>query len=257
MVERLNDLTGTEWLPSTRSAFVDGVDDLRNTLTWDRVEAEFGSIAVVSTATARPKNKKLHPATFAESDAKRLVRMFTREGGKVLDPFVGSGSTALACVDERRACIGFELYEKWTAIARERIRERMNGMGNDNPPVDVFTVNAIEGVRRLPDESQDFILTSPPYWGILAKKDHKANKERAQSGLDTDYGSDPNDLSLIGSYDSFLDALTVHFGQWHRVLAHRRYVAVTVSDFRHGKRYFPFHAHVADRWKRLALPCKE
>ena len=245
---RLNDLSGKEWLPATRSVFVDGVNDARNSLSWGSLEA--GSVAVMSLPEARESNKKLHPATFPESDARRLIRMFTREGGNVVDPFIGSGSTALACIAENRFCIGFELYEKWVRLAWERIADFISGSASHvefQDKVDIRIGDSLEGASILPTESQDFVLTSPPYWAILSKKDHKAERERTNNGLDTDYGNDPNDLSQIVSYEGFLNALGDHFEQWYRFLRPRGYAAVVVSDFRHGQRYYPFHAHVSMR----------
>ena len=247
-MEKLNDLSGTEWLPATRSAFVDNIDDPRSVLTWDKIEVS--SVSVLSTATPRSAEKKHHPATFSESDAKRLVRLFTREGDRVLDPFIGSGSTALACIDERRSCLGFELYDKWAKIAKERVASEEHSLFSESPSVEIYTMEALEGLRQLPDSSQDFIVTSPPYWGILSKKDHKAKRERQGFGLDTDYGEDSNDLAQIHSYDDFLEALACHFEQWYRVLVARRYAAVIVSDFRHGQKYYPFHAHIAEHMEQ-------
>ena len=176
-MRRLNDLSGTEWLPATRSAFVDSIDDPQSVLTWDKIEVS--SAPVLSTAMPRAAEKKSHPATFSESDAKRLIRMLTRAGDRVLDPFIGTGSTALACIDEHRSCLGFELYDKWTKIARDRVAATQYDLfSNSSPSVEIHTVNALQGISQLPDSSHEFILTSPPYWGILSKKDHKAQKER-------------------------------------------------------------------------------
>ena len=234
--KRLNDLSGREWLPSTRSAFVDGIRDPNKILSWDSLSASF---TVMSKATPRDARKKEHPATFPEEDARRLIRMFTTEGQSVLDPFMGTGSTAVACVHEKRACVGFELYDRWTQVAIERSGEIQK---SDSYPVGIQTKDALIGVQELKTESQDFILTSPPYWGILRKKDHKAKSERLDRGLDTDYGSDARDLGQIEHYDDFLESLTDHFRQWHRVLRNKAYAAVVVSDFRHRSRYYPFHA---------------
>jgi site-specific DNA-methyltransferase (adenine-specific) len=52
-----------------------------------------------------------------------LVRLVTPKGGTVLDPFMGSGSTALACDAEQFDFIGCELSADYAAIAERRIRE--------------------------------------------------------------------------------------------------------------------------------------
>lgn len=53
-----------------------------------------------------------------------LVRLVTPPGGTVLDPFLGSGTTALAALDEGFACIGIEREEHYMEIARDRLTHR-------------------------------------------------------------------------------------------------------------------------------------
>ena len=52
-----------------------------------------------------------------------LVRLFTDQIDIVLDPFCGSGTTGVACVQTGRRFIGIELEEKYAAIARRRIAD--------------------------------------------------------------------------------------------------------------------------------------
>ena len=249
---RLNDLSGREWLPSTRSAYVDGVTRPFEELDWDKVLGELqGSIVVMSKATPRDHLKKQHPATFSEEDARRLIRMFTQEGQSVLDPFIGTGSAAIACAMEKRACTGYDIYEQWVGLAKERVRK----VKDYSPyPIQIEAKDALKALKQMDAESQDFILTSPPYWGILQKTDHKAKSERSKDGLATDYGdNDAYDLGRIDSYDRFLDVLTEHFTEWIRVLKYRAYAAIIVSDFRHESRYYPFHAHVGECLEKVGM----
>ena len=51
-----------------------------------------------------------------------LIRLFSKEGSLVLDPFLGSGTTALACKNTNRKCIGIELNEEYYKIALERVK---------------------------------------------------------------------------------------------------------------------------------------
>jgi site-specific DNA-methyltransferase (adenine-specific) len=53
----------------------------------------------------------------------RLVRWYSDKGAVILDPFCGSGSTGVACVENGRAFIGIERDEKYVEIARRRIAE--------------------------------------------------------------------------------------------------------------------------------------
>ena len=52
---------------------------------------------------------------------RQLIRLFTIEGQIVLDPFVGSGTTAVAALQDQREFIGFEIDPDYTNIARARI----------------------------------------------------------------------------------------------------------------------------------------
>nr|DAS54055.1 MAG TPA: adenine-specific methyltransferase [Caudoviricetes sp.] len=51
----------------------------------------------------------------------RLIKSYSREGGTVLDCFMGSGSTGVACRNTGRRFVGMELDEKYFEIARRRI----------------------------------------------------------------------------------------------------------------------------------------
>ena len=62
-----------------------------------------------------------HPAAFPIELPKRCIRLFTYEGDVVLDPFMGSGTTAVAALWENRKYIGFELSEEYYKLATERL----------------------------------------------------------------------------------------------------------------------------------------
>lgn len=63
-----------------------------------------------------------HPAVFPVELPKRLIKMNTYIGDTVLDPFMGSGSTGVACKMLNRNFIGIEIDKKYFGIAKERIK---------------------------------------------------------------------------------------------------------------------------------------
>ncbi len=67
--------------------------------------------------------KSGHPAAFPERIARDHIVSWSAEGGTVLDPFMGSGTTGVACVKTKRDFIGIELDEGYFKIAEQRIRE--------------------------------------------------------------------------------------------------------------------------------------
>lgn len=62
-----------------------------------------------------------HPAIYPKGLVARLVELLTRPGDVVLDPFIGSGTTAVVCKELNRRYIGFELNEEFARLARERL----------------------------------------------------------------------------------------------------------------------------------------
>jgi site-specific DNA-methyltransferase (adenine-specific) len=54
-----------------------------------------------------------------------LVRIFTKEGSTVLDPFMGSGSTGVACVHTGRKFFGIELSPKYFGEAKARLEKHI------------------------------------------------------------------------------------------------------------------------------------
>lgn len=68
-------------------------------------------------------NKTGHPAVFPLSLAESHIRTWSNKGDTVLDPFLGSGTTAVACIEIGRKCIGIEISKEYCDLAIERIEE--------------------------------------------------------------------------------------------------------------------------------------
>ena len=64
-----------------------------------------------------------HPTVKPLALMQYLIKLVTQSGDTILDPFMGSGTTGVACVNLNRNFIGIELDEKYFEIAQKRIRE--------------------------------------------------------------------------------------------------------------------------------------
>ena len=67
------------------------------------------------------RKKVGHPAPFPIELPRRCIKLFTFVGDTVLDPFLGSGSTLIACVKTGRRGIGVEIDEGYCRLAKGRV----------------------------------------------------------------------------------------------------------------------------------------
>ena len=231
---KLNDLTGREWIRETTSVWIQkglgaGHEDAK-------IERE-------------------HPAPFSFQDVARLVRFFTKRGMTVLDPFSGVASTLKACALNGRHGIGIELSAHWAKLGRERLRKEVPADLRQSTQQTIITGDSRTKLDNLADKSVDLIITSPPYWNILSKIDHKTRK-RVNARLATKYSTAKGDLGNLPDYDTFLDELAAVFSKCVRVLRTSRYMCIIVSDFRHKSRYYPFHSDLVGHLEPLGLCLK-
>jgi site-specific DNA-methyltransferase (adenine-specific) len=77
----------------------------------------------VWTFPAEPASKIGHPAPFPVELPYRLIQLYTFEEEIVLDPFMGSGQTAIAALKSGRHFVGYEIEEQYVRLAERRIEE--------------------------------------------------------------------------------------------------------------------------------------
>lgn len=75
----------------------------------------------IITFDTEPDNERLHPTQKPVDLLRYLVLTYTNEGDTVLDNCMGSGTTAIACLKEKRHFLGFELNKEYFDIAQRRI----------------------------------------------------------------------------------------------------------------------------------------
>lgn len=234
-VNQLNDLSAKEWIPETVSVWI------QRGLGKGHVHAEI---------------ERQHPAPFSFQDVARLIRFFSKEGEVVLDPFVGVGSTLKAAALHGRRGIGIELNRKYADLAIRRLETELTEEGGICTDQQVICGDARRVLPTLPGNSVKFVVTSPPYWTILHKEDHKAKQERRAQGLDTRYSTDPADLGNVETYPAFLTALADTLALTRTCLVNRGHLAVIIGDFRQKSKYVMLHADIATEMEARGFTLK-
>lgn len=190
------------------------------------------------------RDKKMHPATFPISLARRVIELFTHEGELVLDPFVGSGTTLVAAQDANRNAVGVDLSPKYVDLSRNRLGLLEEGSTQQ--------VAIVEDARNLSQffapSSVKLVFTSPPYADMLNRQ--RANKSRRsidrrneQYGKVEQYSQDPRDLGILDSaaYSEVIGEI------YHGLLPSLKpggHAIINVNDLWQKDQRIPLHAIV-------------
>ena len=94
------------------------VHNRKDTITRDEFLEFTKSIWSFPTASAK---KVGHPAPFPYELPYRLIQLYTFEGDVVLDPFIGSGTTAIAAIKTNRSYVGYDICMNYVDLANKRI----------------------------------------------------------------------------------------------------------------------------------------
>jgi len=72
-----------------------------------------------------------HPAPFPIELPRRLIEFYSYENDVILDPFIGSGTTALAAIELNRHYVGYDISQEYVDLARKKIKEVKNQLKLD------------------------------------------------------------------------------------------------------------------------------
>lgn len=213
MAERMNNLTGKEWLQNSFTIWRD----------------------VVKTSEERATK---HPALFPQELVEKLIRLYLRDPGSVvLDPFMGIGSTMLASMNQGMKGIGFDLNKDFCQIAKNRIGKFQGTLTAEYEILtpDVYNKDSRTISKVLPESSVDLVVTSPPYWDIL-------NQKRTADGkIIRNYSSDKEDLGNIPDYEEFLSDLKNVYTEVFKVMKPGARCVAVVMDIRKKDKFYPLH----------------
>ncbi|MHA2295297.1 MAG: DNA methyltransferase [Candidatus Hodarchaeales archaeon] len=200
------------------------------------------------------RNKKLHPATFPLSLAKRVIELFTHKGELIVDPFVGSGTTLLAAKDLERNAVGFDLKDDFIELSKSRLtqaklNEFFDADKHHKPPEQLaFREDARKCYRYLKDDTIKLVFTSPPYANLLNRKrknkSRRGNLRKNEQFLDVEqYSQDSRDLGILehDQYESEIEKIYRNLLPKVVPLGH---VVVNIGDMWWENKRIPLHISI-------------
>lgn len=204
-----------------------------------------------------------HPAMFPVELPKRFIRIYTKKGDVVLDPFLGTGSTVIAALELGRKGIGFEISKEYVEIARERVKARLKRkpsgqltlFGSDEEITiyepEIYHDDARNMLKYLQPNSVDLCVTSPPYWDVHRQKRTCDRREPMP------YTDDKADLGNISDYNEFLNSLKEIFEKVYTVLKPEKHCVVVVMDIRKKDKFYPFHMDLTNVMKEIGFSLED
>ncbi|NCS89445.1 MAG: SAM-dependent methyltransferase [Ignavibacteria bacterium CG_4_9_14_3_um_filter_36_18] len=99
--------------------------DKQNTITKEQFMEYTKSIWTMNAESARRIG---HPAPFPEELPFRLIQLYSFKGDIVLDPFMGSGTTAVSAVKSDRKFVGYDINQEYISLAEKRLQPYMMQM---------------------------------------------------------------------------------------------------------------------------------
>jgi DNA modification methylase len=167
----------------------------------------------------------------------KLLKTFSKSGGRVLDPFNGIGSSMVAASNLGYAGVGIDLSKDFCELAKKRVLASNN--------IEIVNGDSFQEIERFPENHFDICITSPPYWDIL-------NMKRSADGKDTvNYSDNRKDLGNIPNYDDFIKSLGELFLKIRRVLKPKGYCIINVMDLRKKSSFYPLHSDLATEMQRI------
>ena len=94
-------------------------------LAWTNIDA---TVSIFRKSPQSMDGGKVHPTQKPLNLMRWCIEKTTKQGDTILDPFMGSGTTGVACVQTGRRFIGIEISEQYFNIAVERIRKAQQQM---------------------------------------------------------------------------------------------------------------------------------
>lgn len=164
-----------------------------------------------------------HPAVFPIEIPKRLIKLFTFIDEPVLDPFAGTGTTAIAALGLDRKAICIDQNKDYINVIHDRC-----GLLKHATDALIIKVGDSRDMSEFAENSVGLVVTSPPYW----------NK--------ADYGGNGYNLGNEPIYTRFFNRIRPVFTECFRVLYPGRKLCIVTANVNqhtdHGLLTFPLAA---------------
>lgn len=220
-------------------------------------------------SSAREKKHLKHGATYPEKLCNRLIKMYSGKGDTVLDPFLGTGTTAIAALKTGRNAVGIELTERFFTVAQKEVdalikKPQITLLEKDTEygEYDLREGDCCELLTELCSDSIQLTVTSPPYADLIHKVVEDRTLRHKKSAFITEnnattnlYSNDCRDLGNM-SLNEYIVKVEQIMSEIYRITKPGGYNAWVVKDFRDTKNQMPyidFHSKIANAGEKAGF----
>jgi hypothetical protein len=215
---RVNDLTGKEWVFWTRSV-----------------------ITKPYPPSLQHGLRNAHGGQKPPELCADLLRVFTKAGQTVLDPFMGVGGVLLGASLSGRKALGIECDPRWIEVYREVCRREEMG------EQEALLGDSREALPGLGERQFDCVLTDVPYWTMDSARRSKGSWKRvgeaaspARASKLAAFGAEPSETK-----ERWLERMTAILGLAAARLAPHGYLVTFIGDMYRDNRYHCLSAELA------------
>ena len=225
---RVNDLTGKEWLFWTRSV-----------------------ITKVYPPNLQHNLRRRHGGQKPPDLCADLIKVFTKKGERVLDPYMGVGGTLLGAAIAGRKALGIEINSKWINIYRDVCRlEGLNEFKTISGDCKIILRDMLKDKGR--EGEYDMVLTDVPYWNMdrversmgtykkVGEEGHEVKRTKLSVFNDEEGGT-------FKSKDDWLNRVIEVIDFSSGLLKRNKYILIFIGDMYYKGRYHCLSAELADK----------
>lgn len=208
---RLNELTGKEWIYFTNSIWITGYSPT--------AKENIGL-----------KHRKIHPSPKPPALLRDIILFFTKSKGTIFDPFAGVGGTMLgaALAGGERKAVGIELNEKYVNAYHKVCQEE------DLDKMPIIIDDAINMLNHsiVNEQEFDLVIADPPYANMMnqVRTRTRVTEDKKNKTNGTPYTTSEKDLGNL-SRDKYFHKLKEIVELTVSRLKNKKYVVVFCKDF--------------------------
>ena len=208
---------------------------------WKESEIWTDSLWLISERDKSGKHDGFYHGNFVPQIPRQLINRYTKKGDVVLDPFLGSGTTAFECETLERGLIGVDIQNEILKNVYSKLDEK-NKIKFALITGDSGSSKILEEIKtKLSERKKDFaqfVILHPPYADIIKFSDKK------------------EDLSNTKSLKEFLDKFSLVLKNSIEVLEKERYLAIVIGDKYSKGQWIPLGFYCMNEAMKLGLTLK-